>query len=213
MPSEPGREVQLRGKQLVFLFMASTVAVVVVFLCGVMVGRGIRGQLGGLEAARQTLSDPTADLLPPPPTQTGSTSSGASPAVNEDLSYPERLGAVNPPEVLSEPPPVAEAVDARPVRPAPEDGRSELRLADSSLGNPPGDGFAVQVGAIREQAEAERMAKRLVGRGYQAYVTVPAPGAPRVFRVRVGRFKERREAEAVARRLEKEEQFKPWVTR
>ena len=32
------REIQLNGKQLVFLFMAATVVSVVIFLCGVLVG-------------------------------------------------------------------------------------------------------------------------------------------------------------------------------
>ena len=41
----------------------------------------------------------------------------------------------------------------------------------------------------------------------------PANGTPSVFRVRVGKFTTRREAETVAARLQKEEQFKPWVTR
>jgi len=34
-----------------------------------------------------------------------------------------------------------------------------------------------------------------------------------VYRVRVGKFPTRREAETIAARLQKEEQFKPWVTR
>ena len=34
-------EIQLSGKQLVFLFMATTVVSVVIFLCGVLVGRGV----------------------------------------------------------------------------------------------------------------------------------------------------------------------------
>jgi sporulation related protein len=34
-----------------------------------------------------------------------------------------------------------------------------------------------------------------------------------VFKVQVGRYADRDEAEQVARRLEKEEQFKPWVSR
>ena len=43
-----GRETEppLHGKQLVFVFMAATVAAVVVFLSGVMVGRGVRLQRG-----------------------------------------------------------------------------------------------------------------------------------------------------------------------
>ena len=37
------REIQLSGKQLVFLFMASVVLIVSVFLLGVSVGRGVHG--------------------------------------------------------------------------------------------------------------------------------------------------------------------------
>jgi cell division protein FtsN len=36
---------------------------------------------------------------------------------------------------------------------------------------------------------------------------------PTMYRVRIGKFKTKREAETVAARLQKEEQFKPWVTR
>lgn len=41
MPDEGLQEIQLRGKQLVFLAMSATVVAVVIFLCGVMVGRGV----------------------------------------------------------------------------------------------------------------------------------------------------------------------------
>ncbi|HEV3483853.1 MAG TPA: hypothetical protein VG106_00485, partial [Vicinamibacterales bacterium] len=37
-------EIQLSGKQLVFLFMATTVVSVFIFLCGVLVGRGVRAE-------------------------------------------------------------------------------------------------------------------------------------------------------------------------
>ena len=42
MSDEQFHEFQLDGKQLVFLFMAGTVVAVVIFLCGVMVGRGVQ---------------------------------------------------------------------------------------------------------------------------------------------------------------------------
>jgi hypothetical protein len=42
MSDEQFHEFHLDGKQMVFLFMASTVMAVVIFLCGVMVGRGVR---------------------------------------------------------------------------------------------------------------------------------------------------------------------------
>ena len=41
-------EIQLNGKQLVFLFMAATVVSVVIFLCGVLVGRGVVAERGAV---------------------------------------------------------------------------------------------------------------------------------------------------------------------
>jgi DedD protein len=41
MSDDGSQETQLRGKQLVFLGMSVTVVAVVIFLCGVMVGRGV----------------------------------------------------------------------------------------------------------------------------------------------------------------------------
>jgi cell division septation protein DedD len=73
--------------------------------------------------------------------------------------------------------------------------------------------FAVQLVALRERGEAEAIVSRLVTKGYPAYVLVPSPGSPPVYRVQVGRFKSRGDAEKTASRLKKEEQFNPWVTR
>jgi cell division septation protein DedD len=70
----------------------------------------------------------------------------------------------------------------------------------------------VQVAAVKERGEADTIARRLGGKGYPAFVTT-APGGVQMFRVRVGKFPDRREAESVAGRLQKEEQFKPWITR
>jgi cell division septation protein DedD len=71
----------------------------------------------------------------------------------------------------------------------------------------------VQIAALNVRSEADAIAKRLSAKGYSAYVLAPASGSPSVFRVRVGKFQTRREAESVAAKLQKEEQFKPWVTR
>ena len=54
MSDDGFHEIQLNGKQLVFLFMAATVVSVVIFLCGVMVGRGVRADRpAGAEALLQ----------------------------------------------------------------------------------------------------------------------------------------------------------------
>ena len=69
MADEGLHEIQLNGKQLVFLFMASTVVAVVIFLCGVMVGRGVRVQrpADAIEASVDAARDPTAVTQAPVP--------------------------------------------------------------------------------------------------------------------------------------------------
>ena len=68
MSDEGFHEIQLNGKQLVFLFMAATVVSVVIFLCGVMVGRGVRAERGPEAVADAATPAPqtTAPEAPPP---------------------------------------------------------------------------------------------------------------------------------------------------
>ncbi len=100
-------EINLNGKQLVFLFMAVTVVSVVIFLCGVLVGREIRAA-----SPNQVIADLTGGELPaaPDPGTAGPIASGGGPATaNEPLTYPDRLARSEPaPEKLREnnaPPP------------------------------------------------------------------------------------------------------------
>lgn len=75
---------------------------------------------------------------------------------------------------------------------------------------PPGRA-AIQVGAFADSAAAEKLADRLRGDGYPAYVTPGARSdAPR-WRVRVGPLADRAEAERVAARLKSEEKLPTWV--
>jgi cell division protein FtsN len=67
--------------------------------------------------------------------------------------------------------------------------------------------------AVNARAEADTVARRLSGKGYPAFVTTIGTGANVTYRVRVGKYDTQREAEAVSSRLQKEEQFKPWVTK
>jgi cell division septation protein DedD len=213
-------EIQLNGKQLVFLFMAVTVVSVVIFLCGVLVGRGVATARGVAEPApleAVELEAPSEGLT------AAAAGPGNAPATaREDLSYPDRLGGgAQAPETMQEavppPSPVTEPAEdepppARPA-PAPAAPAAPAPAASAVAGEPAGSGFAIQVAALRDRTEADAVARRLSTLGYPAYVLPPAAGTPRVFRVRVGKYPERREAETVAARLEQEEQFKPWITR
>src|SRR6185503_11309820 len=88
--SEQGfREIQLGGKQLVFLFMALVVGAVAIFLLGISVGRGVRSVTdggGGTDVA--VAGPPAAPGEMPPRTET-------TPA---DLRYHDQLqGQATPP--------------------------------------------------------------------------------------------------------------------
>ena len=226
-------EIQLNGKQLVFLFMAATVVSVVIFLCGVLVGRGVRAQLAGVadNAPISTVAEttPTQPATPAPAPAAGSdpTTAAAPPPASDEITYfnrlerqaapaeqlkpaPERASAAAAPHTPPPPPPAAK----EPARaPAPAAAAPAPAPAAASSAEPAGQGFAVQIAALNVRSEADAIAKRLSSKGYAAYVLTPANGTPAVFRVRVGKFNTRREAETVAARLQKEEQFKPWVTR
>jgi len=219
------REIQLSGKQLVFLFMAVVVIAVVIFLTGVQVGRGVRAERGGLPEGTPAAGAAVSGAEAPPPPASATSGSTTSPVTaGEKLSYAERLGGAAPPadplRASAAPPPTREEstptpkpeapVAAEPARPAPA---SAAAVPVAATTEPAGTGFTIQVAALLERDEADTIVKRLAGKGYPAYVLAPVRGAPAVYRVRVGKFKERREADTVAARLQKEEQFKPWVVR
>jgi cell division septation protein DedD len=224
------REIQLNGKQLVFLFMAATVVSVVIFLCGVLVGRGVRpvsadasdaassesvmaDVLGGSPAVSSTTQPATSEA--PRAGAAPGTPATELPPTPDELTYYDRLEKDTPPaETLK---PKIEGLQSRTLKresPIPNPKSRQTSVALATSGEPVGSGYAVQVAALRAKGEADAIAKRLAGKGYPAYVMSPSAGTPAaVYRVRVGKFDNRREAEQVAARLEKEEQFKPWVVR
>jgi DedD protein len=219
MSDQGVREIQLNGKQLVFMFMTTTVAAVVIFLCGVMVGRGAtstRASAAAAAVAAEPAVDPTSPAETPTTTASDTASRGEPVSAQEDLkdlTYARRLEAPEPPPepaIESVPAPAPAIAKPRAERPAPAPaglkGTTPVGEANSS-------GFAVQVASLRSRDEADAIARRLSSKGYASFVTTPGANGPRVFRVRVGKFAQRSEAETVARRLEKEEQFKPWITR
>ena len=217
MQDEGFHEIQLNGKQLVFLFMAATVVAVVIFLCGVMVGRGVPTRaVSAIDAPEQANLDPTAVAQEPPPARAVASTGNAPVTAQETLTYPTLLKDPDPSAETLRPPvepaaAVPEPVDApRPAPVAPPRAAAPVAaVADVTLTEPPGTGFVVQVAAVRQRAAANTIARRLSTKGYPAFVTTAGAN----FRVRVGKYNDRREAESVASRLEREEQFKPWITR
>jgi DedD protein len=248
MQDDAFHEIQLNGKQLVFLFMAATVVSVVIFVCGVLVGRGVRtarAETGEGAAITEALTAPApavasteAPAVEPVVAPGADPRAAAAPPEVDDLSYFSRLEDEGRPVEALKPAAAASAAAPRPApltapvttaKPEPKPAPAPAPVATAAAAPPPprpapepapaaaasapSGQWAVQVAALNVRSEAEAVAKRLSSKGYTAYVETPANGAPGVFRVRIGPFKTRREADTMAMRLEKEEQFKPWVTR
>ena len=190
------------AKQLVFLAMMATVVAVIVFLCGVLVGRGMPRRAPGT-VANQAAPSGAGTGLGVPEIALDPEAARGSPL--DALSYFDRLSRTEAaPETL-----VAPAGELAP----------ELGAAPSSPGPPSAAGvpvavgsFIVQVTALRSGDAARTVAAELVAKGYPALVVDPAPGAPRaVYRVRVGPYADKSEADTVRDRLETEEPFTPFV--
>jgi cell division septation protein DedD len=214
MGDDEFHEIRYSLKQLVFLFMSAAVVLIVVFLFGVLVGRGVGAdsRFAAADGGAIALAVSPQGQIDPPAAAGQVQTQPVAP--DEELSYHQRLESEPPPETLKQAAPAAskrQTFESPPVTPAP----APASPAPASVGGEPaGSGFAVQVAALNERTEAEAMLARLIAKGYQAYIVVPPPGsAAAVYRVRIGKFGTRRQAEEISRRLEKEEQFKPWIIR
>jgi cell division septation protein DedD len=207
-------EIQLSGKQLVFLFMVTTVISVVIFLCGVLVGRSVKGDT--VNAADPLVAGaqpaPVASEAPAPTTPPATAHEGG-------LSYARRLEGEKPvkeelkpsgeskpaaPETKPAAPPPAEPAPAAASTPAPAAATATPRTGT----------WAVQVVALTDRSAANAVVQRLTGKGYPAFLVSPQAGAPvQNYKVQVGRYADRAEAEQIKNRLKKEEQFEPWILR
>jgi DedD protein len=219
-------EIQLTNKQLVFYFLAGATGLVLSFLAGVMVGRGVDQTASAADTAQvQRLPEDRIVTEEPPSTRP------ALPAA-EDLTYAQRLEsdradntlakppspgssslAKAPPATVAAPPtsvatPRPVPVSTTPAKPAPPATTLATAPAAATAGT-----FTIQVGAFKDRATADSMAAKLKSKGYPAYVMTPAGGNAQLFNVRVGSFAARPDAERVQGRLRDEEKFKPFIVR
>ena len=74
-------------------------------------------------------------------------------------------------------------------------------------------GYTVQVGAIKNEAEAENLKAKLEKKGYKTYITVSKnKKREKIYKVRTGEFRERKDAEILSLKLKKTEGLNTFVT-
>lgn len=228
MTDQPFREIQLSGKQLFFLFMASVVLAVAIFLFGVSVGRGVRSATGT-----------TVEVASPPDTGAPSPMPAATEPKPGDLAYHDTLqGPAGATPRADEPPPspandqpAASAAASRggtgastpapaPAPAAGAAGKTPSAPPDTTKTQPPPKpqperaaktgppppapgSWLIQTGAFGSKPNADKMAADLRGKGFAAYVDSQGPTLSK-YRVRVGPFPSRPEAEQAASKLKQQ---------
>jgi cell division septation protein DedD len=214
-------EIQLNGKQLVFVFVAATLLSVVIFLCGVLVGRGVQRErivLAQTDARTpQALSvpglDPAKPVVPPTAPTGADPTRAAAPAAKDSSTAAASSADSGRAQTQTQ-----TRIQANPKTTNPPAATADARSAEAdalskptaTTGDVPQSGWVVQVASVDDRQEAHTLAKRLSDKGYSTFVL--ESGANR-FRVRVGSFKSKGDADAAAARLSKEERIVPWVTR
>ena len=225
-------EIQLTNKQLVFYFLAGATGLILSFLAGVMVGRGVDQSAGEVQAARPPVAEErvvTEETPKPVPSAAG------------DLTYAQRLesdktddglekakggtSAARPARAVTPPvttaaapatttpaaPPVTVAAVPRPAPPKPAAAAAAKPVKGPGGPIVASGNFTIQVGAFKDKASADSVVARLKNKGFAAYVV--SPEGEGLFNVRVGNFAARPEAEHISARLRDEEKFKPFIVK
>jgi cell division septation protein DedD len=234
-------EIQLTNKQLVFYFLAGATGLILSFLAGVMVGRGV-DQAGEVQAAQPVREDRIVAEETPRP---------ASSPLAQDLNYarrlegekgtdpleagkspkaPSRAAATAPPAPVAKPvakpsptPPAPVQAQAKPAptparaAPTPKPARAEPTPkpaeAKAAPRAAPGGAFTIQVGAFKDEDTAQSVVARLKAKGFPAYVGSPEGSESGLYNVRVGHYAARAEAERVQVKLRDDEKFKPFIVK
>jgi len=223
-------EIQLTNKQLVFYFLAGATGLILSFLAGVMVGRGVDSASGEVQAKSATqvqeekvVAEEATPAPPPQPVQELTYAQRLeAEKIDEGLAKttpgkevgkpgaPATKTAIAPSVAPTKPSPVA-AAKASPV-PTPAPAKASPKPAEAKPAPAAAGAFTIQVGAFKDRAAAELVMNQLKAKGYAAQVVAPA-ATDGLFNVRVGSYQARGDAERVQVRLRDEEKFKPFIVR
>jgi cell division septation protein DedD len=197
-------EIQLTNKQLVFYFMAGATGLILSFLAGVMVGRGVDTASGEVQASRPPVEERVVEETPAP-----------VPPGNEDLTYAKRLEGDKLEDTTDRPKAAAPAAS----KPA---AAASGKTASAGIPAPAGTTTTGSVDAVlRSPAASASTSGKPVGTtskppvgtsskppvsapGKASAVTtgkVPAVGEGGAFTIQVGAFKDGASAESVVSRL------------
>ena len=186
-------EIQLSNKQLVFYFMAGATGLILSFLAGVMVGRGVDASAGEVQAARAVPVQEEKVVAEEPPKP--------APAA-EDLTYAQRLEADKQEDTLEKakaaavsPAKSLGAARPAPAKPAPGVAPPALHPA---TGAPSAPKPTATTPAPKQTSPSATSPAAPAKPGPAPKAVAPTAGT---FTIQVGAFKDKASADSVVSRL------------
>ena len=231
-------EIQLDNKQLILVFLAGVTVCVLVFILGMMVGKGRKeAEFAAASRTEKEVVRPEPDLTPPQEIQevkpvtkkqkdeNKKKEASAEPS-QEDPEYygldkiDEKPLVKDPAKQPKEEKKVADKEPEKKVAAETQKAKTEPKIetepkAESETEPQPtlkeGGRYTVQVMATSSKTKAEQQLSTLQSKGYTAFMKEEKAGEASVFKVRVGEFSDKDSARKIATKLKQELQLESWV--
>lgn len=195
---------------LILVFLVGVAACAVFFSLGFLVGYNERTS----KSAGPTEQVTPSGVIPPnvnAPLETVQTTGNETAPISPREAAPEP----SPTDSAAEPKPSAsKPVSPKPASNPPSSARAAASPATSRTapGRPVETGYTVQVTALRDKQDAEKLVNELKSRGFAVFVVRPEYSGSKdnLYRVQVGPFATREDAQRVRDRISKEG-FKPFI--
>ena len=213
--------IQRAGKEfvIVIVIVFSSLSFTLGFFVGKKSGRNnAEGTLQSValpEASDQTRQNPTAQEIPPAAVEVSPSRDipQGQPTGQDDQIPPpaEPVAAVNA-VMDGKARQVPEAAAKGPAEGTKKEKTAlpETRRTDPAKG---GAEFSVQLGALKNSAEAKRLKNKYSGEGYSTYITVVSgKNKEKIYKVKAGKFRDRKDAELLSVKLKKNGAIHAFVT-
>ena len=230
-------EIQLDNKQLILVFLAAVTVCALIFVIGVMVGKGQKeAELATVAKPEATMAEVEPDTKPPEEPKSDQKLTAAKERKREkkdensepEVKTPERdsdqytfYDLDKNDEKTKENEEPVKSQEQKQKESSPEGAAEKVAKPlekppeEQTKGSPKSEEtakYTIQVMATPSRSRADERIKFLKSKGYSPFLDEHKTENGSVYRVRVGRFADDNSARALASRIKTELKLEPWVT-
>jgi cell division septation protein DedD len=229
-------EIQLDNKQLILVFLAGVTVCVLIFVLGVMVGKGKKeAEMASTTRTETSVAAKSQEDMQPPveakpivEKQAAQQKSAAKetkdkPKAKEDYSFYDLDKTETESKISKKDDTKTAAVTEKTpqkekIQPPPAAAKEPVEASVASKENASANlsetnlpQYTVQVMATASKAKAEQQLEMLKTKGYTAYLDEEKGSGGNVYKVRIGKFDNSDAAKGVATKLKEELKLETWV--